>query len=310
MSLVLSYARAGSVDNYSGRDWFEGHDNCPYCKSQLEKLGSFHQDCHNLLEKDGHSLCMNCGWRNPALDIHNSSKKTEDGLNLFRPLNKTPARNCLFEVALCKTCGWWFSIENADQCNDGYAVSYSAILQSFDIASADIPLEILKAELPKNISNIHSINTKRMEDLVADILRGVYDCEVHQLGYTKDKGIDLILLHGNSPIAVQVKRRMDSDRTEGVSAIREFLGAAMLQRHNNLMYVTTARKFSKDAIDAAKESVNLGLTKSFDLLSMDKLNYLLTEANSIGNTWRTAFDDAVNKVYSIPNIPDPYKIVP
>src|SRR5206468_10414353 len=109
-------------------------------------------------------------------------------------------------------------------------------------------------ELPKNLKRINGIHPKRMEDLLTHILAGVFDCEVHQLGYTRDGGIDLILLHCDQPVAVQVKRREDQSRTEGVRGIREFLGAALLGDFRHLIYATNVERFSPDATEAAKKA--------------------------------------------------------
>lgn len=76
------------------------------------------------------------------------------------------------------------------------------------------------------------------------ILAGAHDCEVHQLGYTRDGGIDLILLDGDDQIAVQVKRREDHRKAEPVTGTREFLGAALLASHDDLIYVSNAERFS------------------------------------------------------------------
>lgn len=313
MSLFLRYGRLGSVNNYNGRDWLDEHDNCPYCNSTLQKLGSFHHNIEDIgYAGEGNTLCMNCGCRNVDVDknrVSSALKESKRDIKMYFPKNISPARNCLLQVGVCNSCGWWYAIENADQCNDGYAVSYAAILQTFDSTSPSLPLEILKSELPKNIHRIHSINPRKMQDLIADILRGAYNCDVHQLGYTRDKGIDLILLSGDSSVAVQVKRREDPNKTEGVGGIREFLGAAMLQGFDNLMYVTTARKFSKDAEDAAQDSKDLGLVERFELISIDKLQALLKQIYSTDETWRAAFSSAVNREYKINQVPNPFKLI-
>ena len=113
----------------------------------------------------------------------------------------------LFRVATCNRCGWWFSIEDADDCNAGHASVCCGILKEFDLSSADVPLQVLTNELPKRLDALNSVHPNRMEDYVAEVLKGVHDCEVRQLGYTRDGGIDLLILESDRPIAVQVKRR-------------------------------------------------------------------------------------------------------
>ena len=175
---------------------------------------------------------------------------------------------------------------------------------AFEKDSNTIPLEVLEAELPRNMEQIHGIHPKKMEDLVVSILSGIYDCEVHQLGYTKDGGIDLILLNGDSPITVQVKRRGQA-RTEGVQGVREFLGAALLSGYDDLVYVTSAVKFLNASKKAASASVEKNLVNSCSLISLNKFSELLKEIASDRN-WIYALRDAKNRKDIMPNIPNPY----
>ena len=203
---LLSYARAGVAEEYSGRDWFD-RDVCAYCGTSLRELGSFHVPASNLFEirnddkpeyvasgsrlyqldrslefKDGEAFCMNCGCTSARIDTSRPPVQSERYYgDFYYPLNVTPGRNCFFKVAVCDGCGWWYIVENAEQDNDGYAAVYAGILQSFDLGSATIPLQVLQAELPKNLHRIDGIHPKRMEDLVGQILAGVHNCEVHQL---------------------------------------------------------------------------------------------------------------------------------
>ncbi len=297
----------GFVSGTSGRDWLV-HDYCPFCMCKLKKLGSYHTDSFNIgTNKSGdNSLCLNCFCKNIEIDKGIRPRYEDDGVILWKPLKLSPALSCLFEVAVCEKCGWWYAIEDADQCNDGYAANYSAIIETFDLTSSKTPIEILETELSKNIKKIHNIDAKKMEDLVSDILKGIHDCEVHQLGYTRDGGIDLILLKSDKPIAVQVKRRSLSRKTESVSEIRNFLAAAQLKQFKHLMFVTTANKYSSEAEEAANKAIDLKLVNSFELISIDKLNNLLHDANLGNKSWRVAFDAASKKEYKVPNVPDPF----
>jgi hypothetical protein len=82
-----------------------------------------------------------------------------------------------------RRCGWWYVIENTNIHNENTAAVYVGILQRFDLNSATIPIQVLKAKLPENLKRIDGIHPKKMEDLLAHILSGVFDCDVHQLGY-------------------------------------------------------------------------------------------------------------------------------
>jgi Restriction endonuclease len=329
---LLSYAKAGVAEEYSGRNWFD-RDICAYCQTWLTDLGSFHVPLENLIEipehdetiyvpcgpriyqlekgwttKRGKAFCMQCGDLTARIDSSRPPILSERyGGQFYYPRDITPGRNCFFRVALCAQCGWWYVIENADMCNDGYAAVYAGILQRFDVSSATIPIQVLQAELPKNLQRIDGIHPKRMEDLLTHILAGIFDCEVHQLGYTRDGGVDLILLHCDRPVAVQVKRREDHRRTEGVRGIREFLGAALLQDFRRLIYVTNAGRFSAAATEAAKRAVNRGLVDQYDLISFDILQSLFPKPESV-ELWREAICAVMRDEYKMPSIPNPYDI--
>jgi len=208
-------------------------------------------------------------------------------------------------VHACGTCGWWYLLEEADLCNDGYANVHAGILQAFDVSASKTPVEVLLAELPSRIEAFHDVNPRRMEDLVAAVLAGVHDCEVQQLGYSRDGGVDLLLLKGERPIAVQVKRRASPRHNEGVEVIREFLGAALLGDHRDLMFVTTGNGYSSGAKRAAAVARKLGLVESFELLSRDSLVSLM-RVNPVGPPWKAAVRDAIDRYGSVDLIPDPY----
>lgn len=315
MTPFLAYAKAAVVNipgEYGGRRWLDAHDTCPYCRRSLSELGSHHRPAYNLVKANdpdfGPAFCMACGTRNaePSEDL--PPKRDEDGdFECFLPKRRSPARACLFRVAVCRTCGWWFVVEDADVGNNGFAYAYAGILEQFDVKSSNVPLEVLRSELPRRVDAIHDLNPRRMEDLVASILSGVYDCEVHQLGYTHDGGVDLLLLASDCPVAIQVRRRTDSNHTEGVSGIREFLGAALLAGHRDLIYVTTAARFSAAAKGAAHLAVKKELVASFELLSRRDLLSLLASRPGEDN-WKYALSAAANREDGMPTVPDPFRI--
>lgn len=223
------------------------------------------------------------------------------------PLDGAPRKKFrfIFSLHACESCGWWYLLEEADLCNDGYANAYSGILQAFDVSASAIPVEVLLTELPKRIEAFHDVNPKRMEDLVAAVLAGVYDCEVQQLGYSRDGGVDLLLLRGDQPVAVQVKRRASPRHNEGVEVVREFLGAALLGGYRQLMFVTTGSGYSSGAARAAAVAQQMGLVASFELLSRDALASLM-HRNMVGPPWKAALQDGIAKYGNLDLIPDPY----
>jgi len=311
---LLAYTSVGIAlldDEYGGRKWLNGHDICPYCRSNLLRLGSFHAPANNLVKTNdpgyGPAFCLRCG-SGGAEPNESGPRRTEDGDEFFRPLKVTDGA-CLLHVAICEVCGWWMAVEDADQGNNGYANAVCGILESFDLSSASVPLTVLNEELPRQLHRIHDIHPRRMQELVGAVLSDVYACEVHQVGFSRDGGIDLLLLKSDKTVAVQVKRRESALRAEAVSGVREFLGAALLKGHRDVMYVTTAPRFSPEALAAANSAVNGRLVNSFALVARSELAALLRTAATRDN-WHRAIAGAREGKKGAPYIPDPFGLAP
>jgi hypothetical protein len=90
-----------------------------------------------------------------------------------------------------------------------------------------------------------------------------------------------------------------------VSGVREFIGAALLRGHRDVMYVTTAPRFSADAIAAANSAVERQLVRSFDLIARSDLSALLRTVAK-HNSWQGAIAAAREDVKGVPYIPDPF----
>jgi len=211
-------------------------------------------------------------------------------------------------VGFCELCGFWEFSESGDTCNTPTTTYFCSILQTFDLRSAAVPIDVLELELKKWIEKIGYLNPRRMEDIVGRILSAVWACEVRHVGYTRDGGTDLLILDGETPIAVQVKRRASPQKPELVNGIREFLGAALLSGNRRLMYVTTAEKFSKGAVGAATDSQNQGLVESFELVSMNEIRRFLP-AMPNENPWDFAVRRANAEVCKVPQVPNPYSFI-
>jgi len=298
---ILNYRRVGNVALFEGRKHINGDFVCPYCSSRLTDLGTFHANAMNIAQKENQTICTRCGCRDVAPQIHGKSE-IQDDITYWYPESVSPIA-CLLRVCTCPNCGWWFAVQDADMCNDGHAVTAVGVLERFDLSEATVPIQVLRSELNQRASRIGNIHPRKMEELVASILAGVYDCEVHQLGFSRDGGVDLILLLNERQIAVQVKRRGNLAKHEPVSLVREFLGAALLSGHSNLMFVTTAEAFSAGAQKEAHEAVKKGLVTSYELISREKLISFLRHSEE--TAWQKALVAAVEQG-NTPTIPDPF----
>jgi hypothetical protein len=310
---LLAYRTSGWIEGCNGASWpsrDEWLNLCAYCRGSLTDEGQFHTKGYNVVpgpdKARNFGLCMDCC--NTA-EFEPSKFRLHGRDEFFYPHTPSPGRACLLKVATCNRCGWWFAIERGhESSNGGQAQVYHGVLKEFDLTAADVPVDVLKSEIPRNLQKIGSVHPNRMEDLVGRILSGTYDCEVRQLGYTRDGGIDLILLLGEKPVAVQIKRRENLERSERVEQIREFLGAGMVEGYNHLLFVSTARKFSKGARDFARRAIEKELVAAYDLIDLAGLQALL-ESDRRETNWIAAIEEVANSQKEMPATVDPYELV-
>lgn len=186
------------------------------------------------------------------------------------------------ELWLCSKCGWWeYNINHIEGISDGDIndINCRAILQTYAIADNKIPVETLRNELLAKRDIIYHINDKKMEELVGSVIRDFYPgSDVRLCGKTGDGGIDLIVILGDAPMAVQVKRRMSPNSIERVETVRAFLGASLLRGYDHLLYVTTADHFTGGPFGARKEAARAtkhNLVKEFHLIDRHRFFEML-----------------------------------
>jgi restriction system protein len=166
------------------------------------------------------------------------------------------------ELLFCNKCGWWQLRQEgivhpprekttAVPMVSNYAYQYHSILEHVDIASNEIICADLRAHLLRCWGDRKLISASKAEELVKDVLKDHLQCDIHHATANTnapDGGIDLYVCAENGKIrlAVQVKRRVERD-VEGVEAIRNFIGALVLEGYSKGIFVTTATRFSCEA---------------------------------------------------------------
>lgn len=309
---LFSYSVAAEIENIDGNEWPDREnwlEDCPYCESRLLDGGQFHQDTHGIEPypgaEDGMGLCLECGSKHARYDGLRS-RTFDSGHVGYRPLVASPAVSCLVQTRSCPSCGWWYVAEATHESLGWRIPIYHGILHEFDVEAADTPVKILRHELGRNLEKLGNVHPNRFEDLVSEILKGSYECEVVQLGYSRDGGIDLLILDSDTPVAVQIKRRSNLQSAESVAPIREFLGATLLAGHRRLLFVSTARKYSADAANAAQKAIKRGLVDSFRLMGRTELEDFLTR-HTTNDIWQDAIRRVANRELGMPFTADPVK---
>jgi len=227
-------------------------------------------------------LCPNC---NSAL--RNFVNAPSDVASKLQKLRSSPETQFLsiWILFLCRDCGWWqlrcTGLINLDGRirKSQFAYKYHSLLEEIDISSNEIPLADLKAYLIRKWEDRRFISASKAEDLVADVLRDYFACDVHHATANvnaADGGIDLFVCFagGHVKAAVQVKRRVTRS-VELVHEVRNFVGALIVEGYHKGVFVTTASRFSEGAQKMAAAPTLQRHKLELDLIDGERLLDLL-----------------------------------
>lgn len=185
-------------------------------------------------------------------------------------------------VLYCPDCGWYQYSALEQLASVAYYYCAHGILMKFDLDDINVPILELQNYLIRNYEARFDIHPRKLEELVESVFMNMgYTVEL--TSYTKDHGIDLYIIRNGDgkQFAVQAKR-FRQDRKIGISAIREFLGAMLLNKAPSGIYVTTS-EFTKGCYTAVesqelnKHKLQLELWDANRLFSVLEL-YRNTEA--------------------------------
>jgi restriction system protein len=257
---------------WCGQQWQE------FVRSRDEAFGSWHY----VLE------CPHCGARVdklPPASPPTTSSPTDEGL----------------VVRVCSSCGWWESDRRLtyeeDKALPGWyqatGLHRRAFLRRFTIGGTEAPLVTLQEHIARHPGQLGYLSPTRLEHLVGRVFGEFMDCEAVHVGGPNDRGIDVLLIRdGVREYAIQVKRRRTAARPEAVSGIREFLGAMLLDGAAKGLFVTTAHRFSDQAVRAAIDACDRGLVDFIDLVPGDRLvDVCKLTAGRAGPSWSRATAD-------------------
>ena len=181
----------------------------------------------------------------------------------------------IVEIKICTNCGWWimhrsFADDGMTTCTYEHSVTVGNA-KNFNVSALDVPIALLRKYLTRNPKDLAHIHPQRFELLMQDCLRDAYDSsEVIHMGYSKDGGIDLKLVLTNSETyLVQIKRRSDLTKNEGVTVVRELNGVLFREDEAKGMIITTAPDYTK----AAKEERNIKNLKMRERYQVDLLKF-------------------------------------
>ena len=154
----------------------------------------------------------------------------------------------------------------------------TSIIKSFDPLKLDLPNSELITYLEKDKNKIYTMNPTKFEKLVSEVYKNYFNCEVAHIGGPNDNGIDAYAIIADEVNVIQVKRRSNKNSTEGVSTVREFLGAMISQNKKLGHIVSSASKFSYSAKELVKNQHLTALNINIKLVSAQELFNMLTRA--------------------------------
>ena len=241
--------------------------NVPYSyeKRAIELWSEFHRSRLIAFGKQQHlSHCPYCNSLISKVDV--SSEHLSN--SAFKAI----------VASKCINCGWWefeeelpVEFSNSKNSYSANSIHRRAVLLEFSVAGSDVPINCLRKHITTNPNSIYSINPTRLEKLVASVFSDFMDCEAIHVGGPNDNGIDVILVKGERQYVIQVKRRSCDNATEAVSGIRDFLGAMVLKKSVKGIFVSTAKRFSKQATIAAQQAHDVGAVEYIQLVNAEKL---------------------------------------
>ena len=155
--------------------------------------------------------------------------------------------------------------------------AYISKLREFDINLPEACSEELALYIRRHPNFLYSCNPTRFEKFVADVFRSNYtNAEVLHIGKPGDGGVDVLLIDTEKKEwLIQVKRRGSPNFSEGVSTIRDILGAMVVRGVRRGIVGSTAARFSLQAILAADAAKTSPYCMTVELVDEDKFNRML-----------------------------------
>lgn len=163
-------------------------------------------------------------------------------------------------ISICPSCGWWKIAKDIfiSTKSQYWIIHFGSIasLKKFDHSDISSPAEEIKQFLAAKYENRFDIHPRKFEEVVASVFKS-HNLLPELTNYSADGGIDIILrTPHNETIAVQVKRYKNSIK---VSAIRELLGAMVINGYTRGAFVTTST-FQPGGFEIQKKLERTGLS--------------------------------------------------
>lgn len=227
-----------------------------------------------------------------------------------------------FSVCYCQNCAYWSIYENVNI--DGFTDSgnhsrvYASKLKEYDPVLPEFFKEELAIAFRRKPQLWHTINPTSFEKFVGAIFKANHNnCEVLHVGGPNDLGKDLYFITAEKEEwLIQVKRRESSTYREPVSTIIHLLGAMTIENNKKAIVVSTADRFTTNAINLVKRMEPLGMTvkvidrgilnRMLDGLIPDKLPLTFLKSSDrdlslLENNYKIEFNEVIKELELVMN---------
>ena len=155
--------------------------------------------------------------------------------------------------------------------------AYISKLREFDTNLPEGCETELALHIRRHPDLLHFFNPRRFEKFVADVFRANYtNAEVLHVGKPGDGGIDVLLIEARGEQwLIQVKRRGSQKSSEGVSTIRDILGAMVVKGVRKGIVVSTVERFSPNARQDTVKAKTGPFGMTVELVDKDIFNKML-----------------------------------
>jgi hypothetical protein len=179
-------------------------------------------------------------------------------------------------LADCEACGFWrvVNLERSGGFKNGAEVAaWRGVVKLYELKALNVPLADLRRFLRGHPAHLAHVNPIVFEELIAECLKSAFpNSELIKVGGSRDRGIDLMLLNTHREnYLVQIKRRSNIDKNEGVEVVRQLNGVVFRENAAKGLVITTARNYTHDAIQETWVKSDYGIWQSIDLYGYEDI---------------------------------------
>ena len=243
---------------------------CPFCSAALLTKEE------TLVYEDGPEINM---LSSACVRVIDDSFDLQS-IDLLDPCNDHDTPEFSGAIEYCRSCRYWrFHYTKTDTFprGCGLTLAYSSIAAKRREYEGELPdgvSEELAVWLRRTPAGWYTMNTRRFEQLVADVFRRNHStAEVTHVGRPDDGGVDVLLVESDGrQWLIQAKRRESPHASEGISTVRNLLGAMVLEGARHGAVVSTADHFSYRACLAVGRARERGMVlRLIDKRAFDRL---------------------------------------